>query len=185
MRIEVPQRLLGDGVVLRPMTQQDAAAYARAFQEDRDLGSLLGIEEDPGEQQVRERIETQAERAEAGRGIELTVADPADDGFLGSVVLHSVEPVHRRAEVGFWLRPGARGRGLGAAAVAVAVSWAFRELDLLRVEMTTTPDNPAVPALARRVGFVHEGILRARNIERGRRVDILWFGLLREEWSED
>ncbi len=48
--------------------------------------------------------------------------------------------------------------------------------------MTTTPENEAVPALARRLGFEQEGILRARNVERGQRVDVLWFGLLREAW---
>ena len=48
--------------------------------------------------------------------------------------------------------------------------------------MTTTPENPAVPALARRLGFTEEGRLRARNVERGQRVDILWFGVLQEEW---
>jgi RimJ/RimL family protein N-acetyltransferase len=58
----------------------------------------------------------------------------------------------------------------------------FEALDLLRVEMTTTPDNPVVPALGRRLGFSQEGVLRARNFERGQRVDLVWFGLLREEW---
>src|SRR5699024_6519073 len=87
-------------------------------------------------------------------------------------------------ETGFWLVPAARGRGIGASAVALLVGWAFSELDMLRVEMTTTPENAAVPALARRLGFTHEGVLRRRNIERGERVDIVWFGLLREEWRE-
>jgi RimJ/RimL family protein N-acetyltransferase len=49
--------------------------------------------------------------------------------------------------------------------------------------MTTIPENQIVPALARRLGFRQEGILRRRNVERGRRVDIVWFGLLREEWQ--
>jgi ribosomal-protein-serine acetyltransferase len=66
--------------------------------------------------------------------------------------------------------------------VTLAISWAFDTYDLLRMEMTTTPDNPAVRALAQRLGFSQEGVLRARNVERGRRVDIVWFGLLREEW---
>jgi RimJ/RimL family protein N-acetyltransferase len=52
-----------------------------------------------------------------------------------------------------------------------------------RVEMTTIPENQAVPALAARLGFTQEGILRSRDVERGRRVDIMWFGLLREEWQ--
>jgi len=48
--------------------------------------------------------------------------------------------------------------------------------------MTTTPDNAAVFALARRLGFTQEGVLRKRNVERGQRVDVVWFGVLREEW---
>jgi RimJ/RimL family protein N-acetyltransferase len=59
----------------------------------------------------------------------------------------------------------------------------FDDLDLLRVEMTTIPDHPAVPALAAKLGFAQGGVLRARNVERGRRVDIIWFGLLRDEWA--
>ena len=64
----------------------------------------------------------------------------------------------------------------------LVVSWAFEELDVLRVELTTTPDNAGVFALAERLGFAHEGVLRKRNVERGERVDVVWFGVLREEW---
>jgi RimJ/RimL family protein N-acetyltransferase len=60
---------------------------------------------------------------------------------------------------------------------------AFETLDLLRVEMTTTPDNPVVPKLAGRLGFTYEGTLRKRAVERAQRVDVLWFGVLREEWT--
>ncbi len=104
------------------------------------------------------------------------------DVFLGMVIAHSLDGRHRRGEVGIWLVRGARGRGLGRAALSLVISWLFEELDLLRVEMTTTPDNPAVPALAAHLGFTREGLLRARNIERGQRVDVAWFGLLREQW---
>ena len=48
--------------------------------------------------------------------------------------------------------------------------------------MTTTLDNVAVHAVARRLGFQREGMLRKRNVERGHRVDVVWLGLLREEW---
>jgi RimJ/RimL family protein N-acetyltransferase len=48
--------------------------------------------------------------------------------------------------------------------------------------MTTTPNNAGAAAVAERLGFVREGVLRRRNVERGRRVDLVWFGLLQEEW---
>jgi RimJ/RimL family protein N-acetyltransferase len=183
MKIELPEALTGDGVVLRRLRADDAGAYVAAFRADPDLARLLGMEEDPAEAAVRDRAERLVERAAEGTVVELAVSDPADDAFLGSMILHSFDWKHRRCEVGFWLVPAARGRGVGSRAVALAVSWAFDELDLLRVEMTTTPDNGAVFALARRLGFAQEGVLRRRNVERGARVDVVWFGVLREEWA--
>jgi RimJ/RimL family protein N-acetyltransferase len=183
MRIELPDRLADDEVTVRPMRGEDAKAYAAAFDDDTDLGRLLGVEQDPDQQAVRQRVDGQAQRAADGKGVELAIADPATDAFWGSVILHSFDWQNRRCEVGFWVVPSVRGRGVGSRAVTLAVSWALGSLDLLRVEMTTTPGNRAVPALARRLGFTQEGVLRARNIERGQRVDILWFGVLREEWA--
>jgi [ribosomal protein S5]-alanine N-acetyltransferase len=182
VEIELPKRLTDGVVALRPPRADDAAPYAAAFRDDRDLGRLVGIERDPDEAEVLEGIEGNRERAAQGTGVLLSIADASSDEFLGLVILHSFAWQHRRCEVGFWLVPGARGRGLGARSVALAVSWAFDEFDLLRVELTTTPDNAAVTALAARLGFTREGVLRRRNFERGQRVDIVWFGVLREEW---
>jgi RimJ/RimL family protein N-acetyltransferase len=182
VRIDPPDRLADAAVALRPMRLDDAAPSAAAFGADPELGVLLGFEQDPDEESVRSRVQGQAQRADEGKSLDLAIADPATDAFWGSVILHSFDWHSRRCEVGFWVVPAARRRGLGSGAVALALSWVFNDLELLRVEMTTTPENQAVPALARRLGFTREGVLRARNIERGRRVDIVWFGLLREEW---
>lgn len=56
------------------------------------------------------------------------------------------------------------------------------ELAIARVEMTTTPDNGPTRGLAAHLGFTEEGLLRGRNLERGQRVDLVMFGLLRAEW---
>lgn len=181
VRIELPD-LRGEPVWLRPLRVQDATPYTGAFREDPDLGRLLGMEVDPSEEWVRERVAGQVDRAAEGKAVELAIANPSTGTFWGSVVLHSFDWHSRRCELGFWVVPGERRRGIGSAAVALALDWVFDDLDLLRVEMTTTPENEALPALARRLGFKQEGVLRARNIERGRRVDIVWYGLLREEW---
>jgi len=182
MRLALPEPLSDGRVTLRWMRVDDAPACAAAFRDDPDLGRLIGVERDPDESGIRERIARQDANASEGRSLQLAIADPVSDAYWGAMILHSFDWHSRRAEIGFWLVPAARGQGVGSAAVALAVSWAFTKLDLLRLEMTTTPENPAVPALACRLGFTQEGVLRSRNIERGRRVDIVWFGLLREEW---
>ena len=173
------ERLADDRVVVRLPRPDDAAALAAAFVEDRELGVLLGVEEDPTEAALRERF---AEPVEPGaRFRQFAIADPATDAAIGSLFVHSIDARHRRCEVGFFLVPAVRGAGLGTAAVRLALDWLFGEGGFLRVEMTTTPDNAAVPRLAAALGFRQEGTLRKRNVERGRRVDVVWFGLLREE----
>ena len=60
------------------------------------------------------------------------------------------------------------------------VDWAFEELELERIEITTTPDNAAARALAASLGFSQEGVMIGRNLERGRRVDVMILARLRK-----
>ncbi len=115
------------------------------------------------------------------RSWELAIADGESDAFLGTIMLHSCDWKNRRAETGFWIVPAARRRGVLSRALALVLAWAFDELALERMEMTALPENEAVPRIAERFGYGFEGTMRRRNFERGRRVDLLLWGLLRDE----
>ena len=175
-------RLEAEPVALRPLRMEDVPAYAAAFEVDRELGRLLGMETDPDEASLRKAVERQTPGFEERKHAQLAIVDAASDGFLGEMLIHSLSAHNRRCELGFFVLPSQRGRGVASRAVGLALDWLFGELDLLRVEITTTPDNTIVPLLAERLGFQREGLLRGRNFERGQRVDLVWFGLLREEW---
>jgi RimJ/RimL family protein N-acetyltransferase len=76
----------------------------------------------------------------------------------------------------------ARGQGLAPAACRLVVSWLFEALELLRIEIATTAENLPSQRVAQRLGFTAEARQRERDLERGRRVDVIRYGLLREEW---
>jgi len=175
-------RIEGDGFVLRIERPEDAAAIAQAFLDDPHLAVDWGVDEAPDEAAALAQIERARSLWEEGEGRHFAIADP-DDALIGGVNFHRIEPGHRRAEVGFWLATGARGRGIGPRAVEAACRWAFERYDLDRIEMTTLPDNASALRLAEKVGFVREGLLRKRNFERGARVDIVMLGLLRRDWD--
>jgi len=178
--IPVPEDLSRDGVQLRRLRARDAGPFAQAFREDPRLGVLIGADEDPTEAGVRRFIARQPRLRARGEFLGLAVTDDTRKPFLGHVMLHTIDFRHRRGEVGYWLVPAARGRGTGKAAVSLLVEWAFTRLDLDRLEITTTPDNTAARALAASLGFREEGIMLARNLERGRRVDIVLLARLRK-----
>jgi RimJ/RimL family protein N-acetyltransferase len=179
MELSLPTLHDGDDLVLRPMSEDDAPAYAAAFRDDPDLGRLLGLDTDLDEGDARARIAEHAQAARAGRYVELAV-ETADLPFAGTVTAVSLNERHLRCEVGYWLVPAARGRGLARTAAALLTEWAFATLPLDRLEITTTPGNAAALRLAAAIGFEREGVMRARNFERGRPVDLVMLARLRD-----
>jgi RimJ/RimL family protein N-acetyltransferase len=178
--LPVPENLERDGIALRRLRARDAGAFAGAFREDPTLGVLIGADEDPSENSVRRFIARQPGLRARGEFLGLAVSDATKRPFLGHVMLHTLAWRHKRAEVGYWLVPAARGQGVGRTAVSLLVEWAFEALRLDRIEITTTPDNEAARALARSLGFTQEGVLASRNLERGRRVDVVILARLRK-----
>ena len=156
--LPVPEGLARDGFALRRLRARDAGPFADAFRQDKALGVLIGAEEDPTEHGVRRFIARQPGLRARREFLGLAVTDAATRRpFLGQVMLHTFAWEHRRAEVGYWLVPAARGRGAGHAAVSLLVEWAFTTLELERLEITTTVDNSDARALAARLGFEQEG----------------------------
>jgi [ribosomal protein S5]-alanine N-acetyltransferase len=184
--LEFPHGLSDAHVALREFGRQDSQPYCRAFKDDPALGARLGMESDPTEASFQHQIEQAPGLRANGREIEFAIVDAnaVSEGFLGCVVLHSFQWHHRRAEIGAWVVPAARGRGVAWRASTIGLQWAFDTLELERVEATTTPDNPQAQSLALRLGFQREGVMRHRNVERGGRVDLVIFGLLRGEWAQ-
>ena len=178
--LPVPEGLERDGVALRRLRARDAGAFAAAFREDPELGILIGADEDPTENGVRRFIARQPGLRARGEFLGLAVTDDTRRPFLGHVMLHTFAWRHRRAEIGYWLTPAARGRGVGTKAVGLLVDWAFDALELERIEITTTPDNGPARALATTLGFQEEGVMVGRNLERGRRVDVMILARLRK-----
>jgi RimJ/RimL family protein N-acetyltransferase len=111
------------------------------------------------------------------------IVGPLDPGhLLGGGSLYEVEREQRRAAVGYWLAPAARGRGYATAAVRLAAGWALAPargdiggLGLDRLQLTCAPDNAASRAVAERAGFAYEARLRDHVSFKGGRRDSLVF----------
>jgi RimJ/RimL family protein N-acetyltransferase len=73
-------------------------------------------------------------------------------------------------------------KGYGTDAMKVILRYAFQELNLRRVSLTTFEFNPRAVRSYEKAGFVHEGQARRFLLREGRRWDLLFMGILREEW---
>lgn len=75
------------------------------------------------------------------------------------------------------------GKGYGSDAMNVLLRFAFRELNLHRVNLVTFEYNPRAIRAYEKLGFVHEGRQRDGMKRGGQRWALVFMGILRDEWE--
>ena len=111
------------------------------------------------------------------------VATRSEDAVIGTSTLFHLDPIHRRAEIGFALGSRHWGQGLATEAVELLIGFAFEALELHRLEADVDPRNERSLRLLERQGFVREGLLRERYHAESEVQDTVFLGLLRREWK--
>lgn len=156
------EELRGVRVVVRPYRVEDAEALKEAVEESRDhlkpwmswADSHQSIEESrdwllrmSAKLLLREELGFGIWRAETGQ-------------YLGGTGLHPRNWEIRSFEIGYWLRKSAEGRGYVTEAVRLLTGFAFEGLGAKRVEIRCDERNVRSAAVARRLGFKQEALLR-------------------------
>ncbi|HEY7591554.1 MAG TPA: GNAT family protein [Actinophytocola sp.] len=102
----------------------------------------------------------------------------ADGGALvGSFVL--IRRLPGVLELGYWTAPDQRGHGFAVEAAKALCDWGFATLGAHRIEWWAMVGNTASRAVAERLGFTMEGMLRRRLVVDGEPRDWWVAGLLK------
>jgi ribosomal-protein-serine acetyltransferase len=133
---------------------------------------------------TRAFLDASAQNWIAGSELPVAVAVCQDGQWrlAGSVSLQ-VSSYTRGGEVGYWIDGGYEGRGLASRAVAAVLDQAFGPLRLERVTLRTDAGNQRSRALANRLGFVEEGLLRQGLAFPAERRDQAVYGMLADKWQ--
>ena len=112
------------------------------------------------------------------------VWDNASGAYVGESYLANPHWEVPRIEVGYFVVQACTGRGYATEAAQSMVRYAFSELGVERVDLQCRADNAASQRVAERCGFTLEGRSRRQHrMKSGALVDVLWYGLLRDEWE--
>jgi RimJ/RimL family protein N-acetyltransferase len=107
-----------------------------------------------------------------------------DNCMIGFIWLGEIEWNHGNGWVGIGL--GERefwGKGYGTDAMRVILRYAFTELNLHRVSLDVFEYNPRAIKSYEKAGFTVEGQMRRMLRRDGRRWDMIFMGILKEEWE--
>lgn len=75
------------------------------------------------------------------------------------------------------------GKGIAIRAIPLWVSYLFKKHQIECVGMTTWSGNPRMMALASKLGFKQEAVLRKVRYYQGKYYDSIKYGVLRSEWE--
>lgn len=172
------QLALGDHR-LRPWREADAEALAKNADDPRIAAHLRDLFPSPYR---LEHARTYLAAIAPVRPATSFALATAEDEPIGGISLKVGQDVHRRtAELGYWLTPAHWGRGLMTAAVRAITTYAFGELDLLRVHADVFHPHRASERVLEKADYHLEGIQRASAVKGGRIVDQAVYVRLRED----
>jgi len=172
--------LTGTMLTLRYAEPADADALF-ALASDPDVtrwfswGPYVSVDE------PRAYVERLAGERERGERLDFVI-DHAERGVIGVTGLSELSRRDRRAMVGTWLGRAHWGSGANAESKALILHLAFAICGLERVGAYSNPDNARSTRALERLGFRHEGVLRAWHRHGDTHHDVNIFGLLREDW---
>lgn len=101
--------------------------------------------------------------------------------LLGGTGLHT-RLGESELEIGYWIHKDFTNQGLVTESTAALVKVAFEILHVHRLEIHCDPANHASAAIPRKLGFTHEGTLRAKTPFLDRWSDSMIWGLLESEY---
>jgi RimJ/RimL family protein N-acetyltransferase len=187
--------LRGDRVTLRTIEEEDLE-FVRDNIDDPRVRRPLTSASPTNLETTREHFEERISADESGVELAVCVDDgarsfdeaesdgPRDGDILGTVTLFDVDGSAGHAEIAYWLTPDVHGRGIMTEAARLLVRYAFEELRLHRVRGRALATNEGSKRVLQKCGMEQEAVaLEAENVN-GEFVDMVYFGVLREEWAD-
>ncbi|MDP9177364.1 MAG: GNAT family N-acetyltransferase [Gemmatimonadota bacterium] len=174
--------LEGERVRLEPMRRDHLAALTEAGRYDELWKWTTAIATTA--ETMAEYMGAALAQADALTALPFVTIDKASAAVVGSTRFGNIDPVNRRAEIGWtWISPQFQRTYVNSEAKYLMLRHAFDVWGCVRVELKTDVLNEKSRAAMLRLGAVEEGILRRHVLTHsGRFRDTIYYSILDHEW---
>lgn len=180
---DAPLFLEGEDVHLRSLIPADAEGPYPTWFNDAEVCEANGHHYHPyTRKDALEYIEHARTTDEA---LILAIVRDDDQRHIGNVSLQDIDPIARTAEFAIVIGDkDSWGHGFSKEAARLICEHGFTELNLHRIHCGTFASNTAMQRLAEHLGMEQEGRRREAAWNGGEYVDVVEYGVLREEFEE-
>ncbi len=174
--------LRGERVYFNRITRDDLPAMARMW---ADIDYIRHLMRRPAYPVTLEEMEAwYKEMSDEHAPPSFAIRTTDGDQFIGVCAFKDLRWASRHTF--FWIGIGVRemqGRGYGADSLRVLLKYAFLEMNLNCVGLEVMGYNERAIGLYRKVGFQHDGSVRAYVYRDGAYYDMLYMSMVRDEWE--
>lgn len=121
-----------------------------------------------------------ANQWQSGSAFGFCLFDKADGRLVGGCGVNMLDD-HPVANLGYWIRTDSTGKGFATEATLGLAAYAFRHLDILRLEIVMSVRNSGSREVAIKAGALFEGTLRNRLMLHGQCHDAYLYSLISEK----
>lgn len=168
-------------LILRPLGPKDADGPYLDWLNDAEVCAGNSHHVFPfSRSQAVQHLTTASESATA---IHLGIDLKTSGGHIGNISLQRLNWVYRSAEFAILLGDKTQwSKGYGLEAGQVLIRHGFEVLNLNRIDCATFESNEGMKKLAIALGMKEEGRRRQAAFKFGRFIDVIEFGITREDW---
>ena len=147
---------------MRPYREEDAEGLQGAVAESREhiRPWMFFADEHQTVEESRDWINQQRASVILRKNINCGLFEIESGRYLGGLGITPKDWEIRYFELGYWLRKSAEGLGYMTEAARLVVDYLFGELQAQRIEILCDERNTHSANVARRLGFVQEGLMR-------------------------
>lgn len=170
-----------DRLILRPVAEKDLEDLYQVLS-DPDVAKFDYFYPLTDREQVKEVIKRYQKQVEDNVEITWGLALKENNKLMGICCLGNIERESKRAEIGYDIAQAYWNKGYATEALKAMVDYGFSVMNLNRIEATITPGNDASIKVLKKLNFVEEGVLRERDLIKGKLEDGVMMSLLKREY---
>ncbi len=185
--LDVPTRLDTERLIVRKYTEGDGRELHLLLERNRNREFLRENVEEVSSIKTEEEAEIRVRKHSAEwfardrfvMGIWLK----SENKYVGEIWIEPKKWEVPSFEIGWFLDQGYQGRGVAEEAARRSLEFLFSNFNAHKVIAITRDTNSKSIKLAEKLGFRREGHLRECGIEDGKRYGLIYYGMMRTEFS--
>lgn len=165
---------------LRRMQVSDSHSLFKIWS-DPDVTKFMNNSRFTHETQAKEMIELFEEMAQANKAIRFSMIELKSYEIIGTCGFNFIDFENSKAEIGYDIAKDYWGMGYAPEGIRALLNYAFKTLELNRIEAKVEPENVNSIKVLQKLNFTFEGTLRQYEKSKGNFIDINIYSLLKTD----